>query len=110
MLPLASMKTLNKFWNHEPPNLARPLAIRLLSTRLPPTLSLRLKNPCLRLFLIMDGWKVLFINQLDKSPTRFFSPPINPSAVTETFMEVTDEVEVLMEGNEIWGRLHGIGF
>ena len=55
---------------HEPPNRIRPLAARLFSTRLPPTLSCLLKNPCLRLFLTIDGWKVRLINHVDKSRRR----------------------------------------
>ena len=52
---------------HEPPNRIRPLAARLFSTLLPPTLSCLLKNPCLRLFLMIDGWNVRLINHVDKS-------------------------------------------
>jgi len=46
----------NYFFGAETTRRLRPLARRRLSTARPPAVELRLRNPCVRLRLILLGW------------------------------------------------------
>lgn len=62
--------------NQHPPNLMRPLASLRFNTLLPPTLSFLFINPCFLLFLMMEGWYVRLMNQVERSPSRDWRPSI----------------------------------
>jgi len=47
--------------NRQTVNRFLPFFLRLLSTRRPPRVAMRERNPCFRFRLIFDGWYVLFI-------------------------------------------------
>lgn len=62
-----------------------PLARRRFKTFFPALLAILLRKPCLRLVLILLGWKVLFISQISiwfhRSP-RFFKREIEKTFLT----------------------------
>jgi len=80
---------LNK--NQHPPNLIRPFANRRFNTLLPPTLSFLFIKPCFRLFLIMEGWYVRLMNQVERSPRRDWRPSIKDIPMDD----IGDDVVVL---------------